>query len=110
MSNKIMIDRREDMINKAGHILYDNINNIEWEHLPKPISDYYDEIIRYCYLGNNLYLFKITGINVLFSEYFMVKDDSPWNALRNYYKWNNYQYDTARNWNFLNEREGSYDK
>lgn len=96
MSNRIMVDRGKDMINKAGHVLYDNINNIEWEHLPEPTSDYYDEVMRYCYLGNELYFFKYTSMNVSWSEYFMAKGNSPWNALRNHFKWNDEEYENRR--------------
>lgn len=81
---------------EAGHVLYDNINNIKWKHLPKPIADYYDEVMRYCYLGDGLYFFKYTDINVTWSEYFMAKGDSPWGALRNHFKWNDERYKNLR--------------
>ena len=81
---------------KACHVLYDNINNIAWKHLPSPIADYYDEVMRYYYLGDELYFFKYTGINVTWSEYFMSKGNSPWDAIRNHFRWSDERYKSLR--------------
>lgn len=93
---ELAIEVLEKEFCEAGHILYDNINNIEWKHLPKPIVECYDKGMRYCYLGDGLYFFKYTGTNVTWSEYFMEKGNSPWNALRNHFKWNDESYKNLR--------------
>lgn len=80
-------------LNKAGHVLYDNIDKIEWKHLPKPVIVYYDEIMRYYYLGDGLYLFK-----QLSDYYFMATGNSPWNALKNQFKWDYKTYNRLRNY------------
>lgn len=84
-------------LDKAGHVLYDNIDEIEWKHLPKPVVDYYDEVMRYYYLGDRLYLFKYIDYNGL-PNYFMAKGNSPWNALKNHFIWNNEIYNKLRNY------------
>lgn len=93
---ELAIEVLEKEFCEAGHILYDNINNIKWKHLPKPIAECYDKVMRYCYLGDGLYLFKYTGVSVTWSEYFMSKGNSPWNALRNHFKWNDESYKNLR--------------
>lgn len=94
---ELALEALEKEFYEASHVLYNNINNIEWEHLPNPVVDYYDEVMRYCYLGDKLYLFKFTGINVTYSEYFMAKGNSQWEALKNHFKWNDEQYNNLRN-------------
>ena len=93
---ELAIEVLENEFCEASHILYNNIDNIEWKHLPKPITEYYDKVMRYCYLGNELYFFKYTDINVTWSDYFMAKGNSPWDALRNHFRWSDERYKNLR--------------
>lgn len=90
-------------LDKAGHVIYDNINNIKWNHMPKPMAKEIDEVLRYYYLEDRLYLFRYTELGDTHHTYFMAKGNSPWDALRNHFAWDDVTYADRRNLEYADQ-------